>query len=170
MKSCIRGNKPLTPLRCAKRPSPTRGEGSDPPIVGITPLWWRVDGGRNDRFASAPINRDGNSVSQNNNRGEITPMDAHAAKSSGSAGKWSPPQNASEIVKSVHAMLHPRNIVLVGATDKPGNYAERIWNNLVKYKYQGGLYPLNARRETIWGVTCYKDFASLPEPPDHVLV
>jgi acetyltransferase len=67
-------------------------------------------------------------------------------------------------------MLHPRNIVLVGATDKPGNYAERIWNNLVKYKFDGGLYPLNSRRETIWGVPCYKDFASLPEKPDHVLV
>jgi acetyltransferase len=93
-------------------------------------------------------------------------MDAHAATS----GKWSPPQSASKIVKSVHAMLHPRNIVLVGATDKPGNYAERIWNNLVKYGYEGGLYPINSKRETIWGVTCYKDFASLPDKPDHVLV
>ncbi|MEH2623908.1 acyl-CoA synthetase (NDP forming) [Bradyrhizobium sp. AZCC 1719] len=67
-------------------------------------------------------------------------------------------------------MLHPRNIVLVGATDKPGNYAERIWNNLIKYGYEGGLFPVNAKRETIWGVPCYKDFASLPENPDHVLV
>ena len=67
-------------------------------------------------------------------------------------------------------MLHPRNIVVVGATDKPGNYAERIWNNLIKYKFEGGLYPLNARRETIWGVPCYKDFASLPDTPDHVIV
>ena len=91
-------------------------------------------------------------------------MDAHAA------AKWSPPQNASAVVKSVHAMLHPRNIVLVGATDKPGNYAERIWNNLVNYGYEGGLYPINAKRESIWGVTCYKDFASLPDKPDHVLV
>ena len=97
-------------------------------------------------------------------------MDAHAARSSGSAGKWSPSQDASDVVKSVHTMLHPRNIVLVGATDKPGNYAERIWNNLVKYGYEGGLYPVNAKRESIWGVTCYKDFASLPEKPDHVLV
>ena len=67
-------------------------------------------------------------------------------------------------------MLHPRNIVLVGATDKPGNYAERIWNNLVKYHYRGGLYPVNAKRQSIWGVPCYKDFASLPDKPDHVLV
>jgi len=60
--------------------------------------------------------------------------------------------------------------VVVGATDKPGNYAERIWTNLIKYGFAGGLYPVNTKRETIWGVPCYKDFASLPEQPDHVLV
>ena len=97
-------------------------------------------------------------------------MDAQASTASHQAEKWSPSSDASDIVKSIHAMLHPRNIVLVGATDKPGNYAERIWNNLIKYKYEGGLFPVNAKRETIWGVTCYKDFASLPEKPDHVLV
>jgi acyl-CoA synthetase (NDP forming) len=97
-------------------------------------------------------------------------MEAHASTASGSPGKWSPAPDASDIVKSIHAMLHPRNIVLVGATDKPGNYAERIWNNLIKYRYEGGLFPVNAKRETIWGVPCYKDFASLPEKPDHVLV
>ncbi len=92
-------------------------------------------------------------------------MEARVTTASVSSPKWSPAPEASEVVKSIHAMLHPRNIVLVGATDKPGNYAERIWNNLVKYKFDGGLYPVNARRETIWGLTCYKDFASLPEKP-----
>jgi acetate---CoA ligase (ADP-forming) len=97
-------------------------------------------------------------------------MEAQVSIASDSAMKWSPSPDAGDIVKRIHAMLHPRNIVLVGATDKPGNYAERIWNNLVKYQYEGGLYPVNAKRETIWGVPCYKDFASLPEQPDHVLV
>jgi acetyltransferase len=97
-------------------------------------------------------------------------MEARTGIASNQALKWSPSSDASDIVKSIHAMLHPRNIVLVGATDKPGNYAERIWNNLIKYQYEGGLYPVNAKRETIWGVPCYKDFASLPDKPDHVLV
>ena len=97
-------------------------------------------------------------------------MEAQVRNASDSAEKWSPSPDAGDIVKRIHAMLHPRNIVLVGATDKPGNYAERIWNNLIKYKYEGGLFPVNAKRETIWGVTCYKDFTSLPEKPDHVLV
>ncbi len=97
-------------------------------------------------------------------------MEAQLKAASGPAGKWSPSPDAGELVKSIHAMLHPRNIVLVGATDKPGNYAERIWTNLIKYQYEGGLYPVNSRRETIWGVPCYKDFVSLPDKPDHVLV
>jgi acetyltransferase len=97
-------------------------------------------------------------------------MEAQVNAASDSAGKWSPSPDASDVVKSIHAMLHPRNIVLVGATDKPGNYAERIWTNLIKYNYEGGLYPVNSRRETIWGVPCYKDFLSLPDKPDHVLV
>ena len=97
-------------------------------------------------------------------------MEAQVSTASASLRKWSPPPDASDIVKSIHAMLHPRNIVLVGATDKPGNYAERIWNNLIKYQFEGRLFPVNAKRETIWGVACYKDFSSLPEKPDHVLV
>ncbi|WP_183250550.1 acetate--CoA ligase family protein [Bradyrhizobium sp. cir1] len=96
-------------------------------------------------------------------------MEAHVSAAS-AFRPWSSPPDASDIVKGIHAMLHPHNIVLVGATDKPGNYAERIWNNLVKYGFEGGLYPVNAKRESIWGVRCYKDFTSLPEKPDHVLV
>jgi acetate---CoA ligase (ADP-forming) len=97
-------------------------------------------------------------------------MEAQVSAASVSPHKWSPGPDTSAIVQRIHAMLHPRNIVLVGATDKPGNYAERIWNNLIKYKFGGGLYPVNAKRETIWGVPCYKDFTSLPDKPDHVLV
>jgi acetate---CoA ligase (ADP-forming) len=97
-------------------------------------------------------------------------MESQASTASHVAGQWSPPSDASDTIKGIHAMLHPRNIVLVGATDKPGNYAERIWNNLIKYKFEGGLYPVNSKRETIWGVPCYKDFAGLPDKPDHVLV
>src|SRR3982074_2224520 len=103
-------------------------------------------------------------------RVKVTAMEAQESAASVFPARRAPSSDASDIVKSIHAMLHPRNIVLVGATDKPGNYAERIWNNLIKYKFEGGLYPVNARRETIWGAPCYKDFASLPDKPDHVLV
>ncbi|MCK1485478.1 CoA-binding protein, partial [Bradyrhizobium sp. 193] len=97
-------------------------------------------------------------------------MEARVSTAAVASRDWSPAADASDVISGIHAMLHPRHIVLVGATDKPGNYAERIWNNLIKYKYAGGLYAMNPGRDAIWGVTCYPDFASLPEAPDHVLV
>ena len=40
--------------------------------------------------------------------------------------------------RDIAALLNPRNIVIVGASDKPGNWAERSWNNLQRYGFKGG--------------------------------
>lgn len=70
----------------------------------------------------------------------------------------------------MEALLNPHNVVIVGATDKPGNWAQRCWRNLGRYGYRGAVYPLNPRREEVWGVRCYRSYAELPEPPDHLAV
>ena len=72
--------------------------------------------------------------------------------------------------KKVAALVAPRNVVIVGASDRPGNWALRAWNNLKRYEYPGKIYLMNPRRDEILGERCYPDFASLPEPPDHLLV
>ncbi len=70
----------------------------------------------------------------------------------------------------VEALLDPHNVVIVGATDKPGNWAQRCWRNLGRYGYGGSVYPLNPRREEVWGTRCYTGYSELPEPPDHLAV
>lgn len=72
--------------------------------------------------------------------------------------------------RDIAALLNPRNIVIVGASDKPGNWAERSWNNLHRYGFKGGVYPINPGRDKVWGSKCYRSFDDLPEKPDHVLV
>ena len=72
--------------------------------------------------------------------------------------------------KKVAALVAPRNVVIVGASDRPGNWALRAWNNLKRYEFPGKIYLINPRRDEILGERCYPDFASLPEPPDHLLV
>lgn len=69
----------------------------------------------------------------------------------------------------VEALLHPRNIVLVGASDRPRHWSGRVRANLARFGYAGGVYPLNPRRAEIWDTKCYPDFAALPEAPDHIL-
>ena len=70
----------------------------------------------------------------------------------------------------VAALVAPRNVVIVGASDRPGNWALRAWRNLQRYKFPGPIYLINPRRDEILGEKCYPDFAALPEPPDHILV
>jgi len=70
----------------------------------------------------------------------------------------------------VAALLNPRNVVIVGASDAPGSWALRAFQNLRRYGFPGAVYPVNPRRETVWNMRCYASFAALPEPPDHVVV
>jgi acetyltransferase len=71
--------------------------------------------------------------------------------------------------EKVEALLHPRNIVLVGASDRPRHWSGRVTENLKRFGFEGGVYPVNPRREEIWGAPCYPDFEALPEAPDHIV-
>ena len=74
-------------------------------------------------------------------------------------------------VAQVRALLDPRNIVIAGASDRPGSWSKNVWRALRRCGYTGKIYPLNPRAQSVWdGETCYPDFAALPEPPDHVAV
>jgi acetyltransferase len=70
----------------------------------------------------------------------------------------------------VDALLNPRNVVIVGATDKPGNWAERCWRNIHLYGFRGTVYPMNPGRDRVWDTKCYRSFSDLPETPDHLVV
>ncbi|MGE3246870.1 MAG: CoA-binding protein, partial [Beijerinckiaceae bacterium] len=72
--------------------------------------------------------------------------------------------------QQVHALLNPRNVVIAGASDRPGNWAERAKRNLEKYGFGGPVYAFNPTRDEVWGEPCYRTFSALPEPPDHVVV
>src|SRR5215467_2481194 len=72
--------------------------------------------------------------------------------------------------QKVAALTAPRNAVLVGASDRPGSWAARVWRNLTRYAFPGPIYLLNPRRTELWDRPCYPDFKSLPEAPDHLVV
>src|SRR3984885_11478900 len=72
--------------------------------------------------------------------------------------------------RKVAALTAPRNAVLVGASDRPGSWAARVWRNLTRYEFPGAIYLVNPRRSELWDRPCYPDFKSLPEPPDHLVV
>lgn len=70
----------------------------------------------------------------------------------------------------VDALLNPRNVVLVGASDRARHWSARVWNNLKRFDFPGPVFPVNPNREEIWGARCYPALDALPEAPDHVIL
>src|ERR1700681_4054823 len=68
------------------------------------------------------------------------------------------------------ALLRPRSIALVGASDTSrGGWAARIYDNLRLMDFPVPLYLVNPNRTEVWGRACYPTSAALPEPIDLAL-
>src|SRR5205823_1582933 len=74
-------------------------------------------------------------------------------------------------LEGVRALFAPRNIAIVGASDRPGNWSGRVFRSLKRFTFPGAIYPVNPRNQTVWdGETCYPSLGELPEKPDHIVV
>jgi acetyltransferase len=72
--------------------------------------------------------------------------------------------------RSIAQLLHPRNVVLVGASDRPGHWSRRVWDNLERFGFAGRVFPLNPNRTAIWDTACFAALDALPQPPDHLAI
>ena len=68
----------------------------------------------------------------------------------------------------IDQLFHPRNVVLIGASDRPGHWSGRVWGNLHRCGFKGGVYAVNPTRAEIFGARCYPSLDALPEAPDHL--
>jgi acetyltransferase len=66
-------------------------------------------------------------------------------------------------------LMKPRSVAVVGASQRV-NRATRVITNLQAFGYAGRVFPINAKYTDVLGLPCYPDLASLPEPPDVVVV
>jgi acyl-CoA synthetase (NDP forming) len=67
-------------------------------------------------------------------------------------------------------LFHPKNVVLVGASDRPGHWSQRVYDNLKRFGFAGKVFPVNPNRGDIWGTPCYPTLDVLPEAPDHIAI
>ena len=65
-------------------------------------------------------------------------------------------------------LLRPRSLAVVGASERPGSVGRKTVENLLTGKFPGRLYAINPGYDSVLGVPCFPDLASLPEIVDHV--
>lgn len=66
---------------------------------------------------------------------------------------------------NLRRLLQPRSIAFIG-----GRHAELALRQSRAIGYDGAVWPVNPKRESLGGVTCYPSIAALPEAPDAALV
>jgi acyl-CoA synthetase (NDP forming) len=66
------------------------------------------------------------------------------------------------------ALVKPRSVAIVGATDRPSP-ARTIIESLGAIGFTGPIYPVNPKYPTVLNLTCYPSLTDLPEAPDVVV-
>ncbi|MFH1604187.1 MAG: acetate--CoA ligase family protein [Pseudomonadota bacterium] len=74
-----------------------------------------------------------------------------------------------EQMASIHTMLNPRSVAIVGATPRQ-EYGGRMLNAALRMKERVNVYAVNPKYDEILGVKSYKSITDLPEAPDVVAV
>jgi acetyl coenzyme A synthetase (ADP forming)-like protein len=72
--------------------------------------------------------------------------------------------------QSVRAIFEPASIAVVGASRHEGSLGRAILDNLVKCRFPGLLYAVNARATEIGGVRCFPSVSAIGSPVDLVLI
>lgn len=67
-------------------------------------------------------------------------------------------------------VIAPESVALIGATEDYQKFGGRILHHLVEHGFEGRIFPINPRRESVLGVPCYASVDQLPEAPDVALV
>jgi len=68
------------------------------------------------------------------------------------------------------AIFKPKAIALVGATENPGSVGRTVFQNLGRGGFQGVVYPVNPKRNSVLSVKAYPSLSALPEKVDLVVI
>lgn len=65
-------------------------------------------------------------------------------------------------------LLSPQSIAVIGASETAGSFGARTMENLASYT--GRLFPVNPKRNKIFGLPAYRSIEDVPESPDAVII
>jgi len=76
----------------------------------------------------------------------------------------------NSFLEHIEAIVSPRSIAIIGASDKKGSVGNAVIKNLVDSHYSGILYPVNPSSSEILGIRCYSNVQSIEREIDLAIV
>ncbi len=72
--------------------------------------------------------------------------------------------------RGLEALLRPKSIAVLGASQQPGRAGNLMMSNLLAGGFGGPILPVTPRYKAVCGVMAYPDVASLPLTPDLAII
>ena len=60
------------------------------------------------------------------------------------------------------SLFRPRSVAVIGASSKPLSIGNRVIKNLIDFKFQGAIYPINPKADEIRGLKAYPSILEVP--------
>jgi acetyltransferase len=73
-------------------------------------------------------------------------------------------------VRNLEFMFKPASVALIGASQNTSSLGAVILRNLLGAGFKGEIFPVNPKYETVEGLLCYPNIASLPKTPDLAVI
>src|SRR5271168_4056513 len=70
----------------------------------------------------------------------------------------------------LEAMLSPKSVALIGATEAHGSVGRALMENLQGNEFDGELFPVNPKREVVLGRPAYPAIGDIPDPVDLAVI
>jgi acyl-CoA synthetase (NDP forming) len=70
----------------------------------------------------------------------------------------------------LHGFLNPKSVAFYGANNKGSSLAAIQIMNLIKSEYDGNIYPIHPKLDSVMGYKAYKSIAEVPEIPELVII
>jgi len=67
-------------------------------------------------------------------------------------------------------IFNPRSIAVIGASRHRGKVGYAIMRNLIMNEYQGKLFPVNPKADSVWGIKAYPSVLDIPDPVDLAII
>ena len=73
-------------------------------------------------------------------------------------------------IRNLDVLFKPRSIAVIGASNQPHTVGYALWQNVSSVEFQGAVFPVNLKYDTVLGARAYRRVADLPQTVDLAIV
>ncbi|MFC1677080.1 acetate--CoA ligase alpha subunit [Planctomycetota bacterium] len=70
----------------------------------------------------------------------------------------------------IEKFFNPKSVAIVGASEKKGKVGSEILASMIKAGYEGEIFPVNHKADTLHGLKCYRDIEAIGQIPELVII